>query len=668
MAALSRPYLSHTIRGFMRSAKLWTALLSAALVSGYAPAQTSTQPAKPAAKKTTKAKKESPVEIELRELREQLKAQQDQIDSLRGQLSQKDQQVNQATQAATTAQSQAEAATTAANQAQQAATETGTKQAALESSVSDMKTATAGLQETVVNNQATIKSEIDNPLALRYKGLTITPVAFFAFEGVWRQHTLNSDINSPMNSIPFPSANQYQASELNFSGRQSRLGGLFEAKPSSNLSLTGYFESDFLGTGTSSNNNQSNSYVFRIRQMWGKAALHNGFAVTGGQTWSLVTENRRSTNVRTEIQPQTIDSQYLVGYSWERQPGIRVQQHFGKDETHGFTAALSLEQAQITNFTANGTNPSQFFFGGLGQNGGLYNAAASAAGATTTTTTCATPTSTSTCVTSVTATTTNITAYANNVAPDLVVKFAFDAPKFHGEIGGLGRWMRDYYYPVTWGGTASAPTFTYTQTYQQHTAAAGGIFGSARGYLSKYAEIAVQAMAGTGVGRYGSAQLADVTLRPDETLEPIRNYHGLFSIETHEGKNFDIFAYYGGEYGQRTVYTSPVGSLVGYGPRNLSDAGCDTVPGGPASTIGNGGFTGTLSPVTCGEPTRYIQEPMFGFQWRPVNDPKWGRLQYSATYSYLKRGLWSGVGSTTTPPAPQTSDSMLHFQMRYYIP
>ena len=79
-------------------------------------------------------------------------------------------------------------------------------------------------------------------------------------------------------------------------------------------------------------------------------------------------------------------------------------------------------------------------------------------------------------------------------------------------------------------------------------------------------------------------------------------------------------------------------------------------------------FTGTLSPVSCGEPTRYIQEPMFGFQWRPVNDPKWGKLQYSATYSYLKRGLWSGVGSTTTPAAPQTNDSMLHFQMRYYIP
>src|SRR6185437_10549958 len=219
----------------------------ATLVAGYAPAQTSTQATRSQRAKKTKTRKESPIENELRELREQMKAQQDEIDALKQQLSTRDQQVSQAQQAASSAQSQAETATTAANQAQQAASETNTKQTALESSVADMKTANVGLQETVVNNQSALKAEMENPLALRYKGLTITPVAFFAFEGVWRQHTLNSDVNSPFNNIPFPSANEYQASELNFSARQSRLGGLFEAKPTSNMNLTGYFESDFLG-------------------------------------------------------------------------------------------------------------------------------------------------------------------------------------------------------------------------------------------------------------------------------------------------------------------------------------------------------------------------------------------------------------------------------------
>jgi multidrug efflux pump subunit AcrA (membrane-fusion protein) len=627
----------------MKSARLWTVLLAATLVAGYAPAQTSTQATKHITKKT-RTKKESATEIELRELREQMKAQQDEIDALRQQLSSRDQQASQAQQAVSAAQTQAQAASTAATQAQQTAAETSTKQQTLESTVADMKTANTGLQETVVNNQAAIKSEIENPAALHYKGVSITPVAFFAFEGVWRQRSVNSDINTPFNNIPFPSATEYQSTELNFSGRQSRIGALFQAN-AGNFTLSGYDEMDFLGTGTSSNNNQSNSYVLRQRQIWGKAETRSGFAVTGGQMWSLVTEDKQGTDARTEVLPQTIDPQYLVGFSWTRQPGIRIQQRFGDYKTGAFTAALSLEQAQITGFTASGSTPAEYFFGGPGQNGGLFNAAGSigtSGGA--------------------------ITTYANNVLPDIIVKGAFDASKVHAEIGGLARFLRDYYLPVTGvTGTASAPVYAYGTSYQSHTSPAGGIFGNVRVTPDRYFNVGLQLMAGQGVGRYGSAQLADATLRPDETLEPIRNYHGLLGIETHPAKKLDVFAYYGGEYAQRTVYANSVGSLIGYGPQNLNDSGCYAAPGAPATTP-SAGSGGSISASSCGSPTRYIQEPMFGFIYRAVNDPKFGRLQYSATYSYFKRGLWSGVGSATTPAAPSTHDPMLHFQMRYYIP
>jgi hypothetical protein len=192
------------------------------------------------------------------------------------------------------------------------------------------------------------------------------------------------------------------------------------------------------------------------------------------------------------------------------------------------------------------------------------------------------------------------------------------------------------------------------------------VFGSVRVTPDPHVEVAVQLMAGQGVGRYGSSQLADATLKPDETLEPIRNYHGLFSLETHPTKKLDIFGYYGGEYAQRTVYTNAVGSLIGYGPQNLNDGGCENAP--TAAPPSSGGSGGSISAATCASPTRYIQEPMFGFTYRVINDPKYGRLQYSFTYSYLKRSLWSGVGSLTSPAAPSASDSMLHWQMRYYIP
>ena len=59
-----------------------------------------------------------------------------------------------------------------------------------------------------------------------------------------------------------------------------------------------------------SNNRQSNSYVFRQRSLYGQAAFDNGWIITGGQQWTLVTETKKGIANRTEALPQTIDSQY----------------------------------------------------------------------------------------------------------------------------------------------------------------------------------------------------------------------------------------------------------------------------------------------------------------------------------------------------------------------
>jgi hypothetical protein len=627
---------------------LSAALVAMTLLTTQLPmsAQTTdrTVPAK-TVKKTSKPQKETPAQIQMREMREALKAQQDEIDALKSQISAKSGDVTAAQQTAADAQSQAAAAAASAAQAQAAATAAATKADAASSSVTELQTTTTTLNDNVIANQRKVEDEINSPSTFHYKGVNITPGGYAAFEGVWRQHSVNSDINTPFNSIPFPSANEGHVSELNFSARQSRLSVLVTGDAGA-YKLTGYWEMDFLGTGTSSNNNQSNSYVLRQRQIWGQFATPAGFAVTGGQMWSLITEDAKGDDPRTEIQPLTIDPQYLVGYSWERQPGIRVEQRLGNPNAGAVTLAVSAEQAQITSFTASGTIPSDFFFAGPGQNGGLYNAAGNVGAGNT-------------------AGTGGITTYANNVSPDFIVKAAIENPTVHVEIGGIARFLRDYYYPVTTTGSGGTPTYAYGTNYVSHTADAGGVFGSARVYVGKIAELAVQAMAGTGIGRYGSSQLADATLRPDETLEPIRNYHGLASIETHPLPKLDVFAYYGGEYAQRTVYTTAAGNLIGYGPNNLSDASCYALP--PAS--GNlSGTAGSISPSGCSSPTRYIQEPMFGFIYRVASSPKYGRLQYWVTYSYLQRNLWSGVGSSTTPTGPRATDPMIHVSMRYYIP
>ena len=662
--------------------KFMTALVTALLVSASSGAQTATahkstthkRARRSTARRTPREHVETAAERQMREMREQLAGQQAQIDALKNQLSSRDQQVAAAQQSAAEAQSQVASAAAATAAAAAQSTQNAQDVQQLKASVGDLSTQNTSLQQTVVQNQQEVQQEINSPATLHYKGVTFQPIGFAAFEGVWRERSVNSDINTPFNSIPFPSAQEGHVSELNFSGRQSRLGVLVSGNAST-FKLAGYIEADFLGTGTSSNNNQSNSYVLRQRQFWGQGETSGGFRVTGGQMWSLVTEDGHGTDNRTEVLPNTIDPQYMVGFNWTRQPGLRLQQRFTDTKGNGLTLAIAVEQAQITNFTvsgsATGVVPANYFFAGPGQNGGLYNAAEGAGNGNA-------------------AGTSAITTYANNVAPDVLAKAAFDTPHFHLELGGLARFLRDYYYPfqnavttttTTGGVTTSTNNYVYAagETYVSNTAAAGGGFGAFRVKPFRALEVGVQGMAGQGVGRYGSSQLADATLKPTGALEPIKNYHGLFSLVTHEGKKLDIFAYYGGEYDQRTLYrvTTGVfnGQTLGYGVRNLNDAGCYALPqiSGLGSTSGSGGAI--ASPSTCASPTRYIQEGMFGFIYRVVDSPKYGRLQYWATYSYLQRNLWSGSVATPvatapvpTPTGPRAEDSMIHVSMRYYIP
>jgi hypothetical protein len=597
-------------------------------------------------KKTTRRRKhyaKAPVESEtsreIRELREKQAAQQAQIDALTAANAAKDAQIAAAQTAAQGAEAQAQTAT------QQAQTVNATVQAnsdavaALKSNVTDLQTTNAGLASTISANKVELTEKIESPSVLHYKGVTITPVAFLAFEGVWRQKAIQSDINTPFNTTPFQGATDAHTSELNFSGRQSRLGGLFEAKTPM-AKLSGYFETDFLSAGATSNNNQSNSYTLRVRQIWGKAETTSGFAVTGGQTWSLLTETGKSTDVRTEKLPNTIDPQYVVGYTWARQPGIRIQQKFaGPMAQSNVTAAVSLEQAQII-YSGAANAPTNFEFGGPGQGGGLYNAYSG--------------------------------NYTSNVAPDVVTKLAFDAPKFHLEVGGVARFFRDRIYPAVGSAATGYVAGSQGTTPYNDTKVGGGAEGALRVSVSKYLDVAATGMYGAGIGRYGSAQLTDVTVHPNGTLEPVKNGHGLLSLEAHPDKKLDVYAYYGGEYAQRTVYATGVAAtpFTGYGNRNASDVGCNTEVAPTTS-----GFTASVTPTgSCASPTRYIQEGVFGFTYKAINSPKYGRLQYQATYSYLQRQSWAGLlaGTYNTPSAyfgsPRAINNMIHVGMRYYIP
>ena len=349
-----------------------------------------------------------------------LAQQQQQIQQLRDELRHKDQAVQQAQTTASDAANKADAVQAQSNKDQQAVTE-------LKSDVTDLK---SNMANTVVSIQETQKSISESPTAIHYKGITITPGGFLAAETVWRSRALAADVNTPFNALTMPGASASNMSEFFASGRQSRISMLAEGKLAS-AKLTGYVEADFLSAGVTSNNNQSNSYTLRQRQVWGQAAFDNGLTFTGGQMWSLVTETKKGVDNRTEALPMTIDAQYTVGFSWARQFGLRVAKNFNNKvwlaAVHG---KLRRRRSPPT-----ATPPTSWSVP-------LVRAVVS---------TIPRVTACSTSINSTTgAATTTCTAAANysfNPSPDIVVKAVFEPGFGHYEVFGVYSRFRDRVFP-----------------------------------------------------------------------------------------------------------------------------------------------------------------------------------------------------------------------------
>ncbi len=470
--------------------------------------------------------------------------------------------------------------------------------------------------------------EGEAPTAIHVKGITLTPMGFMEAAGVWREKALSADVTTPFNTIPLPGADQAKMSEFNASGRQSRIAMLIEGKLS-NVKIGGYYETDFLGTGVTSNYTESNSYVLRQRQFWGQAAFDNGWTITGGQMWTLLTETKHGLDNRTEALPLVIDGSYHVGFTWARQPGIRVTKNFNNKIWLGF----SVENAETT-LTAHGEN-GNFLIGAFGTSAGSLNPVAN---------------------------------YAYTAAPDFIFKAAFEPGWGHYEIFGVLSTFRDQVFPNA---TASTPSAlgAYNDTRE-----GGGIGANARVPLfHKKLDAGLHFLGGDGIGRYGASILADTTVRPNGTLAPIRNFQSLGTLEWHATPQLDVYAYVGGEYEARTAYIkSGTTPNEGYGAISLPNYGCFTepVPGSDVSTpTGVGGSTGFVpgTLANCTGDTRNVLQGTLGFWYRFYKGPR-GTVQFGPQYSYIDRNTWSGATATTGTIAPHAVDNMVMTSFRYYLP
>src|SRR6202007_788197 len=147
----------------------------------------------------------------------------------------------------------------------------------LKSTVTDLQANSVSLATTVSDETSKIKKALDSPDVIHFKGITLSPTgSFVAAETVYRSRAIRGGTNTQFNGIPLDAADAAKLSEWQGTGRQSRIA-LRAIGKLDNMTLTGYYEADWLGTGITSNNNQSNSYVMRQRQIWAQAALNSGW-------------------------------------------------------------------------------------------------------------------------------------------------------------------------------------------------------------------------------------------------------------------------------------------------------------------------------------------------------------------------------------------------------
>ncbi len=509
----------------------------------------------------------------------------------------------------------------------------------------------AGVTTEAATQGPKINKDMEGPLTIHFKGINLTPGGFVAAEFLRRSRALGADVVTPFNNLTMPGASQSSLPEFFGTARQTR-PTVYISSRTGPVDFSGYISGDFLSSGVTSTATQTNGYTFRIRQAWGQAKFGDGWSVLGGQMWSLLTESKAGiapsddTGRTNDARPATIDGGYNVGFTFARQDGIRLTKDFGGK----VAVAFAVENAQATVTTSGNSNDYVLVQAGASN---TYN---------------------------------TTSTYGFNPSPDLIAKIAFDPGFGHYEIFGLSDRFQDRVFPcenITFAGTppvlvASLPACTSASTLTAaspinayNSTKSGGGFGiNARwAFVDKHIVFGLHGFGGSGIGRYGAAQLSDVSINADGTIHPIKDLQGLVTLEW-KGKKLDVYSYVGSEYAARTTSYDPIqNAFVGYGAPTFNDTGCYTeVAPGTGTLTGSTPVAGSLS--KCSGQTRAITEGTLGFWYRFHNGPR-GRYQWGMQYSYVTRQTWSGIGpSGAGQPGvtPEGLDNMVFTSFRYYLP
>ena len=476
---------------------------------------------------------------------------------------------------------------------------------------------------------------------LQFGALTITPGGFVAAESVFRSRTEQADIGSQYQGIPF--GPQAGTNEFRFSARQSRIAALVEAPITPSLLASGYGEFDFLGSGVTSNENESNSFVPRIRHLYGTLDFADyGVHLLAGQNWSLATLNSKGITPRNEVTPPTIDSQYVPGFVWKRQPQVRLTKDFGQK----LWVSVSAEEAQNT-YTGctTGINATTVPVG----NTGLNNLV-----------TCNLLGANNLNGVNVGGAPSNATNFSLDHVPDVVGKVAYEGRLADRDIHleGFGIY-RDLYDRVAYP-TVTAVNPSATNHDRTGYGVGGGLIVSV---LPKRLDFQASGMYGRGIGSYGTAQFTDATFGPDGALSAIPESMLMGGLTAHVTPAIDLYAFAGVEQVQPHYFT------------NVNDANGNFQGFGyGVPTANNSGCYNTITTGTCAGNAKRVWQ-LTGGMWDKIYKGSYGEVRVGLQYSYTQRELFQGnsnfggAGGNTNailPFAPHQNDQLVLTSFRYY--
>ncbi|HEX3086295.1 MAG TPA: hypothetical protein VHP99_17305 [Pyrinomonadaceae bacterium] len=358
----------------------------------------------------------------------------------------------------------------------------------------------------------------DSPLTFRLGQVSITPYGFLELTTIIRDKDVGSGVGTNFGGIPFSTTVNGHLSEFRFSAQSSRLGARFDAHHGS-TDFLGMVETDFNGFAPGNAPVTTNGLGMRMRLGW-VDVRKNKWELLGGQSWSLLTPNRKGTSpIPADIfSTQNTDQSIQVGLTWARDSQFRLIYHANKTVTF----AVSLEAAEQYGGGSSGTGeitlPAAL--------ASSYNSQLDLGGS---------------------------TFNVPNLHPDVIAKLAFDPKVGH----------RDLHFEVA--GLLSSFRFFNPQTKTKHGATGGGVLVGINYEAAKNFRLIANGFYSNGGGRWIFGLGPDVIINSDGRPSLVHSASTVTGFEYQANPNNLFDAYYGGAYIYRSSAVDLNGQPIGYG-------------------------------------------------------------------------------------------------------